>query len=180
MTKLKSEQALASSDTESPVSGPTLSRGRTAVRLKAKPGSPSTGDIPGESKRAPRQRRRPEEARELILRAALECFGAFGFEGTSTRAVADRAQVTHTLVLYYFESKDRLWTSTIEYVLKAYAEELSEIFHNVTEDNAQAVLFSYIERFVRLSAQYPQVHRILTMEGNSTSDRMYWVIENFI
>jgi len=159
---------------------PKVSRGRTAVRLKARPGVAQAPDVASVGKRAPRQRRRPEEARELILRAALECFGAFGFEGTSTRAVAERANVTHTLVLYYFDSKERLWTSTIEYVLRAYSDEISELFTDVTAQNAHLVLLSYIEKFVRLSAQYPQVHRILTMEGNSTSDRMYWVIEKFI
>ena len=158
----------------------TTSRGRTAVRLNARPGLSEKAGKPKTGKRVPRQRRRPEEARELIIKAALECFGAFGFEGTSTRAVAERAEVTHTLVLYYFESKDRLWTSTIEYVLKAYLEEISQLFVDVNEHNAQSVLFVYIEKFVRLSAQYPQVHRILTMEGNSKSDRMYWVIEKFI
>lgn len=158
----------------------TPSRGRTAVRLGARPGVVDIAEAPSQEQRTPRLRRRPEEARELILRAALECFGAFGFEGTSTRAVAERANVTHTLVLYYFDSKDRLWTSTIEYALRAYSEELSELFSNVTEDNAQSIFLAYIEKFVRLSAQYPQVHRILTMEGNSSSERMYWVIEKFI
>jgi len=91
----------------------TTSRGRTAVRLNARLGLSEKAGKPKTGKRVPRQRRRPEEARELIIKAALECFGAFGFEGTSTRAVAERAEVTHTLVLYYFESKDRLFTSTI-------------------------------------------------------------------
>lgn len=182
MTKLKNDPNVAALelkvDQSTPVEAP--SRGRTAVRLKARPGVASKEVDSDGAKRAPRQRRRPEEARELILRAALECFGAFGFEGTSTRAVAERAKVTHTLVLYYFDSKDRLWTSAIEYVLKAYSEEISILFSNVTQENAQSTLLSFIEKFVRLSAQYPQVHRILTMEGNSTSERMYWVIEKFI
>lgn len=181
MSKSKEVQEEVPVATDAGIGKAAPTRGRTAVRLSARPGVSEKPQGNGEqAKRAPRQRRRPEEARELILRAALECFGAFGFEGTSTRAVAERANVTHSLVLYYFDSKDRLWTSTIEYVLKAYTDELSELFSEVTEANAQAVLLAYIERFVRLSAQYPQVHRILTMEGNSTSDRMYWVIENFI
>lgn len=182
MTKLKNDQLAAPPEgsASKAKSAQTASRGRTAVRLNARPGVPEASEDLSRGKRVPRQRRRPEEARELILRAALECFGAFGFEGTSTRAVAERANVTHTLVLYYFESKDRLWTSAIEYVLKAYSDEISVLFSDVTEGNAHTVLLAYIEKFVRLSAQYPQVHRILTMEGNSTSERMYWVIENFI
>src|SRR5580704_6578922 len=57
---------------------------------------------------------RGDRTREKVLQAALECFGAFGFEGTSTRAVADRAGLSHPLLLYHFESKDRLWLSTME------------------------------------------------------------------
>ena len=34
------------------------------------------------------------------------------------RAVADRAEVTHTLVLYHFHSKEQLWIATIGAALR--------------------------------------------------------------
>jgi AcrR family transcriptional regulator len=50
--------------------------------------------------------RRP--TREAIVTAALELFREHGFEGTTMRAVADRAGVSVGNAYYYFSSKDEL------------------------------------------------------------------------
>ena len=117
--------------------------------------------------------------RQRILAAALECFGAFGFEGTSTRAVADRAEVTHTLVLYHFHSKEQLWIATIGAALEAYTARMHQ--HLAQSGNGPTdALRTFIEQFIRMSARQPQVHRILTMESNQNTTRLEWVIENFL
>jgi TetR/AcrR family transcriptional regulator len=123
--------------------------------------------------------RRGDEVRGRVLRAALECFGAFGFEGTSTRGVADRANVTHTLVLYHFQSKDRLWIAMMEYVLGQYAQNVRAL-EKPNDGNAAQKLGTFIDQLVRMSARMPQIHRILTAEGNQESERLDWIIENFI
>lgn len=127
-----------------------------------------------------RQRKRGDEVRRKVLDAALENFGTFGFEGTSTRAVAALAGVTHTLVLYHFQSKQNLWIATVRHSLDEYAQELAPIFSRVDELGARQALAQFIEKFVRLSARNPCVHRILTSEGNQDSERMRWVIDNYI
>ena len=147
-------------------------KGRVAVRLPE-------DSAPAKVKRT-RKSRRGDDVRERVLRAALECFGAFGFEGTSTRAVAERADVTHTLVLYHFRSKDQLWRATMQNCLGAYTEAVSDNPHEDRTDDAAAELRNFIERFVRFSAENPQVHRILTMESNQGTDRLQWVIDNFL
>src|SRR3546814_13434547 len=54
--------------------------GRTAVRLV---GESHAGKRPAMARRTEGKSKRGEEVRERILAAALECFGAFGFEGRS-------------------------------------------------------------------------------------------------
>lgn len=156
--------------------------GRSAVRLvgdvAAKPArKPGRAAV---SKKAESKPRRGEEVRERILQAALECFGAFGFEGTSTRAVAERAEVTHTLVLYHFQSKDQLWISTMEAALGEYGAEMRANFEDADQYSAKEMLGTFIEQFVRMSARRPQIHRILTTEGNQDTRRLAWIIEHFI
>src|SRR5262245_4563147 len=70
------------------------------------------------------ERRRGDDVRDRILSAALECFAAFGFEGTSTRAVAAKAGLTHSLVIYHFQSKDQLWLNTVEVSLGAFVRDV--------------------------------------------------------
>jgi len=145
--------------------------GRTAVRLVDDAAPPPASD---------RKMRRGDEARARILHAALECFGAFGFEGTSTRAVAERAEVTHTLVLYHFQSKDQLWISTMEAALATYGEAIKANLEESAHRTAKEALATFIDQFVRMSAQHPQVHRILTTEGNQGTQRLQWIIDHFI
>lgn len=112
--------------------------------------------------------------------AALDCFGAFGFDGTSTRAVAERANVTHTLVLYHFESKDKLWVSTIETALQEYGAEIRADLECAESHSAKFALSRFIDQFVHMSAKMPQIHRILTAEANQGTERLMWVIEHFL
>ena len=154
------------------------SGGRTAVRLLD---DAPVGEV---TARTPRKAgvkpRRGDEVRERILAAALECFGAFGYEGTPTRAVAERANVTHTLVLYHYQSKEQLWIATMEAVLKGYSDAMHEHLDAGSERSAKESLTAFIDQFVRMSARQPQIHRILTAEGNQRTQRLEWIIDNFI
>jgi len=155
------------------------SSGRIAVRLDGAETHPVAIDQKAPQRQRKRASRRGDDVRERILAAALECFGAFGFEGTSTRAVADRADVTHTLVLYHFQSKEALWIATIDNALKRYSAEMKAHLESAG-DSAAAGLRTFIEQFIRMSARQPQIHRILTMESNQDTSRLQWVIENYL
>ncbi|HET7884040.1 MAG TPA: CerR family C-terminal domain-containing protein, partial [Acetobacteraceae bacterium] len=55
-----------------------------------------------------------EEARRRILDAALELFAINGFEGASTRSIAETACVNLPAIQYYFGSKEGLYRAVIE------------------------------------------------------------------
>ena len=57
---------------------------------------------------------RGEETRSRILEAALELFAASGFEGASTRTIAERAGVNLPAIQYYFGSKEGLYRAVVE------------------------------------------------------------------
>lgn len=56
------------------------------------------------------QRRVPDgrDAREELLRAARDLFASRGFHRTSVRAIADRADLSNSLLYYYFGNKQGL------------------------------------------------------------------------
>ncbi len=160
-----------------PASPPKNLRGQRktpAARLPARTRAPLPPDVDGVKKP------RGADVRERMLQAALECFGAFGFEGTSTRAVAERAGTTHSLLLYHFESKDKLWLEAMEDVIGRYRAEFEQRVALVDRDDAAACLRAFIENFVRFSARVPQLHRIMTMESTQGSERINWLIEAHI
>ncbi|MCA9521465.1 MAG: TetR/AcrR family transcriptional regulator [Myxococcales bacterium] len=47
--------------------------------------------------------------RERILRAAGECFAESGFDGASTRQIAERSGVNKALIHYHFKTKEELF-----------------------------------------------------------------------
>lgn len=165
-----------STTSASPPSGrPPNARGRrssSATRLKGRRLEIKADDSAENAKKP-----RGAEVRDRVLVAALECFGAFGFAGTSTRAVAERAGVSHPLLLYHFQSKEQLWRSMMEDVIGRYRAELDARLAEVNDEDPVAGLKAFIENFVEFSARVPQLHRIMTQQSTQGSDRIQWLIE---
>lgn len=59
--------------------------------------------------------------RSALLQAALSLFAERGFEGTSTRAIAERAGVPQGLIRHHFGSKDGLFHEVVDAGLRALA-----------------------------------------------------------
>jgi AcrR family transcriptional regulator len=176
------EMSRIEADANGKVKKKLKSQGRVAVRLKTH-AQPLQADRKPETKKkmiAAAPRKRGDDVRERVLQAALECFGRFGFEGTSTRAVADQAKVTHTLVLYHFQSKDQLWIATMENALRPYIAAMKEAREQSKDAPASEGLKKFIEEFIHLSARYPQIHRILTTASNQETERLQWIIDHFL
>lgn len=53
--------------------------------------------------------------RETIIESAIKLFSSKGFEGTSVREIASDAGVNVAMINYYFESKEKLFESVVEY-----------------------------------------------------------------
>ncbi|MBB3655019.1 AcrR family transcriptional regulator [Rhizobium sp. BK650] len=63
------------------------------------------------------QSNRAEITREKLLSAALDVFGRYGFDGTSTRQLSEAAGVNLQAIPYYFGSKEGLYVATAEYLV---------------------------------------------------------------
>ncbi len=61
----------------------------------------------------PPRPRDPEATRAALLRAASSAFVEHGFAGARTQAIADAAGVNKALILYYFESKQGLYSAVL-------------------------------------------------------------------
>jgi TetR/AcrR family transcriptional regulator, regulator of cefoperazone and chloramphenicol sensitivity len=67
----------------------------------------------------PRTRVRPERGdatQQKLLTAAIDVFGRLGFDGTSTRALADAAGVNLQAIPYYFGDKQGLYIAAAEQI----------------------------------------------------------------
>ena len=58
-----------------------------------------------------RVRRTRSDLREQLLESALVEFAAKGFDGASTRSIAERVDAHQPQINYHFDSKEALWTA---------------------------------------------------------------------
>ena len=70
------------------------------------------------SRHRPGTHARGEDTRRRILDAALEVFAAEGYEGASTRLLAERAGVNLPAIQYYFGSKEGLYRAVIDSIIE--------------------------------------------------------------
>ena len=67
---------------------------------------------------------RGRATRATIVAAALEIFGAYGFDGASTRMIADRAKVNLPALQYYFGDKAGVYRACAEHIAERLAAHL--------------------------------------------------------
>jgi AcrR family transcriptional regulator len=71
------------------------------------------------------------ETRQRIVLAALELFGRDGFERTSTRDIAARAEVNAPVLQYYFDGKAGLYSACAEYMSARVRDMLQPVLDTV-------------------------------------------------
>ena len=75
---------------------------------------------------------RGEDTRRRILDTALEVFAAEGYEGASTRVLAERAGVNLPAIQYYFGSKEGLYRAVIDSIIEHTEVQMAPLTGRVT------------------------------------------------
>lgn len=103
------------------------------------------------------------DKKEHIMNAAIELFAEKGFEGSSIRDLAARADVNVAMVNYYFGSKDKLFEAIVEYKASFMRGKMDEIEANTTITEIEKIDL-IIENYVAKILSNPSFHRILHQE----------------
>ncbi|HEY5023608.1 MAG TPA: TetR/AcrR family transcriptional regulator [Acidimicrobiales bacterium] len=126
-----------------------------------------------------RPRRARTDIREALLESALIEFGAKGFDGASTRAIARRVEAHQPQINYHFESKAALWTAAVDYLFGLLGQALDGVLPTTLTDGGVSQLAAAfadgIRRFVRFAAEHPELNQIMVHEGTAASDRLAWM-----
>src|ERR1700677_1424384 len=102
-----------------------------------------------------------------------------GFEGASLR-VAKEAGVQHQLATYYFKTKEELWMAVMDELAIGFFARLGDRIRGLEGVDAPTKLRLVVREFVKYSAEYPQLHRLMTMEGRRESERLAWLIKRHV
>jgi TetR/AcrR family transcriptional regulator len=110
---------------------------------------------------SPRKTRTGEANTQRILDAALEVFAAYGFQGARIDQIAIAAGLSKPNLLYYFRSKEALYTAVLRRTLDMWLEPLQEL-DSLTDP--RVALSAYITRKLDYSRSHPTASRLFAME----------------
>ncbi len=133
---------------------------------------------PGAAQASPETGR--PETRDRIVAAALGVFAAQGYDGTTTRQIADAAGVNLGLLQYHFGGKEKLWRAAVDL---AFAELEAGLEQVVAEDmvlGGEDQLRALIRDHVRFVAQHPEFVRIMHDVGKRPGARTEWLVEKHV
>lgn len=138
-----------------------------------------------QAKKPRRLRRSCEDIRERLLDAALLEFGAKGFDGASTRAIAERVGAHQPQIHYHFESKEALWRAAVDHLFAELDRAMEGLVFDAdptpTSDDTLANAFAdMIRRFVSFAAARPELNQIMVHEATAHSGRLRWMTERHV
>jgi AcrR family transcriptional regulator len=146
--------------------------------------------VPQAPRSPPRARRSRDDIRERLLESALVEFGAKGFDGASTRSIAQRVDAHQPQINYHFASKEALWTAAVDHLFGLLGqamegvtfgdESLQDAAEGAEGDRLAAGLAEMIRRFVRFAAAHPELNQIMVHEATAASDRLTWMTERHV
>jgi len=115
----------------------------------------------GEAKTIPRKTRIQAHNEELILKAALEVFSAYGYRGATVDQIAVNCGLSKPNLLYYFRRKEDIYVAVLEHTLHDWLEPLRSL-----DDQGEPIaeITRYIRTKIRLSRDNPKASRLFANE----------------
>jgi TetR/AcrR family transcriptional regulator len=133
----------------------------------------------------PERRRHAASAEVLqaILDAAAMEFAAHGFDGASTRRIADRAGVFQAQVGYHAGTKSELWKATVDRLF----DQLRDSLDIGGSSDADLPVADPVEAFAGLvhahvahTARHPELQRIMSQEATGDSERVTYLLDRHV
>jgi TetR/AcrR family transcriptional regulator len=128
-------------------------------------------------------RRTRGDIREQLIESALVEFGTKGFDGASTRSIAQRADAHQPQINYHFDSKEALWEAAVDQLFGVLRAELSDLGlpgRSVAPAVLAAAFAEAVRRFVRFAAAHPELNQIMVHEATEDSERLRWMVERHV
>ena len=132
------------------------------------------------AKREAGPRTRGEATRAALVEAAVSVFSERGFDGASTREIAEAAGLKQGLLTYHFPNKEGLWRAAADHVFgtlrRAVGERIAALGEAPPLERRQEVIRAY----VRTMAAHPAFFRFIVDQGAREDARARWVVDTHL
>lgn len=99
--------------------------------------------------------------RAAILEAALEIFSTHGFRGSTVDQIAQAAGLSKPNLLYYFSTKEAIYTALLEQLLDTWLDPLRAL---APDGDPLEEILAYVRRKLQMSRDYPRESRLFANE----------------
>ena len=106
--------------------------------------------------------------RERIVAAAVELLAVRGFRGTTIAELAEQVGTTHTNLIYYFGSKERLLHEVV-----AERERQEDAEHRAALDSASFTGLNEIARLIVTNVRFTRLYVVLAAENLDEGDPLH-------
>ncbi len=130
-------------------------------------------DMPKAARTRPRTRIQARN-HAAILAAALDVFAAQGFRGATLDQIAEVAGLSKPNLLYYFASKEAIYTALLSRLLDTWLDPLRAMR---ADGDPVEELLAYVRRKLDLARDYPRESRLFAGEILQGAPRIRAVIE---
>ena len=127
-----------------------------------------------------KQQRRSIRTKQKLLDAALDAFSENGFQGTSTRNIAERAGVHHPLITYHFKNKEELWRAAADRIFTEFNAALAAAAEAQAGECPKARMSAMIRAYVHYATGQPALHKIMVQEASRPNRRLDWLINTHL
>ena len=113
-----------------------------------------------------------------ILDAALRAFATHGYDGVSLRTLNRDLGVSHSLISQRFGTKRELWLAAAEHGFGRMSRHMADVFDPTITDPLEQLRL-WLQRFLLVSAAYPELVGIMNIEGRQDSERLTYLYDHY-
>jgi TetR/AcrR family transcriptional regulator len=117
---------------------------------------------------------RSRENRSRILEVAITIFGQRGYNGASTRDIADAAGVNQGLLTYYFGSKRALWQTAIDQALAEYRNAFADRMAELNDPEDRSFYRFALRHYMQWASENVDVLRIMFSTDQADREAARW------
>lgn len=108
-----------------------------------------------------------EEKRTRIMETAIDEFLELNFQTASINQISKKAGLSAGALYYYFEDKEDLFYTSLEYVSIALMSEIGDLNRNFIENGYWESIESFINKRLEFTVKYPKYMKLFSRILNS-------------
>ena len=143
------------------------------------PGSPPAAATP-EARPVRREQERTKRTKQAILQAALVEFARHGFEGASTRRIADLAGITPALIGHHFGDKESLWKTVASHTFGRFLTRLQGRHADLEGVDDWTFLRMMLREYLLFFSEEPDFFRFVFHANQGDPERLNWLVDHYM